>query len=310
MRMNNTPAFPPAPSAPTHTQARTVRIRKRVIIDPPDQEPIMSTKAGNTTNTPDTKVTTNVEAEVVENTQMVAAQSFLSEFAKAAVHGGQVGAATQINSMLVDGVLKLFPVDGMTGMIINTNIGRQVLRIALPLGLGTVASLAPNLMPKMVDASLVRQVCLYMAEGEAAQIVRPALERMGDLLKAVVAAGVRSGIDLAGIDPKSRDEAQRWAEEADREEKNRAAMREEAEKNRVAMQQAVEAAVRAAVQTAPAPAPTPVAAPASHSPAAIAELVKAGVLTKEEARALLGQTPFAAVSVTPADTDPSPTTQS
>lgn len=290
MRVNSTPPFA-SPSTP-EPRPSTKRATPPAT---PDQENDMTVKG-----TATAPANTN-NVEIVESTQMIAARDFLADFANAAVHGSQVGAATQLNSMLVDGVLKLFPVDGMTGMIINTNAGRQVLRIALPLGLGTVASLAPNLIPAVVDASLVRKVCLYMAEGEAAQIVRPALERMGDLLKAVVAAGVRSGIDLAGIDPKSRDEAQRWAEEADREEKQRTFMREEAEKQRVAMQQAVEAAVRAAVQTAPAPtvAPAPTAAPA-HSPEALAELVRLGVLTQEEARARLGLSPAATPAAAPA----------
>ena len=271
MRINSTPAFAPQPN-PERPDTRQPSQEKQVTTPEPSQEK---------------QVTTPVQNEVVENAQKTAAQSFLSDFGGALVHGGEVGAATHVNSMLVDGVLKLFPVGGLAAMALDTDLGRKALRITLPLGLGLVASLAPSLIPNMVEASLVRTVCLRMAEGEAAQIVRPALERMGGLLKAVVAAGVRSGMDLAGADPKGREEAQKWAEEAERDERNREVLREEAEKQRAAFQQTVEAAVRAAHAMA-VPAPVPASSP---TPEAVAELVKSGVLTKEEARFMLGHPP-------------------
>ena len=184
------------------------------------------------------------QAEVVESPSSIAARNFAGDFANAAVRGSKVGAATQLNTMLVEGVLKLFPQDGVAAMVINTDMGRQVLRLVVPFALGTIASIAPNLIPNVVDAALVRRVCLYAAEGEAAHIVGPALARMSDLLKGVVAAGVRSGIDMAGIDPKAKSDAEAWAAEAERDEKQRKRDAEHLEAVRDAAREAAREAMR------------------------------------------------------------------
>lgn len=244
VRINSTPAFAPAPlpSKPPRTRADVAlafTARRRRL-------------HANTTNTTTQQQENNMappnnntaQAEVVESPSSLAARNFAGDFANAAVRGSKVGAATQLNTMLVEGVLKLFPQDGMAAMVINTDMGRQVLRLVVPFALGTIASIAPNLIPSVVDASLVRRVCLYAAEGEAAHIVGPALARMSDLLKGVVAAGVRSGIDMAGIDPKAKSDAEAWAAEAERDEKQRKRDAEHLEAVRDAAREAAREAMR------------------------------------------------------------------
>lgn len=244
LRINSTPAFAPAPPPPeqprTQAAALTALRRRRL--------------HGNTTTTTTTQKQENnnmappnnntAQAEVVESPNSLAARNFAGDFANAAVRGSKVGAATQLNTMLVEGVLKLFPQDGVAAMVVNTDMGRQVLRLVVPFALGTIASIAPNLIPNVVDAALVRRVCLYAAEGEAAHIVGPALARMSDLLKGVVAAGVRSGIDMAGIDPKAKSDAEAWAAEAERDEKQRKRDAEHLEAVRDAARDAAREALR------------------------------------------------------------------
>lgn len=139
-------------------------------------------------------MTTNANAPVQSPIQALHA-----DILGAAKEGIKAGTASELCTLLVDGVVRAFDDVPMLKLVADNRIGRTALSLAIPYALALLCVLAPGTLPGgESSAASLRKVCLYAFQGHATFVVAPimgtAMGRLKGTIRNVLSAAIEAQV--------------------------------------------------------------------------------------------------------------------
>lgn len=109
--------------------------------------------------------------------------------------GIKAGAASELCTLLVDGVVRAFDDVPVLGLVADNRFGRAFLSLAIPYALAILYVVAPGAVPGgETGAASLRKVCLYAIQGHATFAVAPVMGKLKGTIRNVLSAAVEAKV--------------------------------------------------------------------------------------------------------------------
>ena len=116
-----------------------------------------------------------------------------SDLGEHAAEGIKAGVASELCSILVDGVIAAFDDFPVLQAIADNRFGRSILSILIPYGMALLTVVAPQTIPGG-SAEALRKTCLYAIQGHATFAIQPIVGRLRGTIRRVLDAAKEQGI--------------------------------------------------------------------------------------------------------------------